>query len=203
MTPDSTEIHRKDAVLQAALLHAPFDGWTREVLDRALADAGHPGEGPLLFPRGSIDLVAHFFDHATRLTLDKAPDLAALKVREKIALLVKTRLSVLEPWREAVRLGLSVLVRPDHMATGVRLLADTASAFWYLVGDKSTDYNWYTKRMLLAGVIGSSTLYWLNDRSPGHVETEAFIDRQISRVMTVGAWPGKLADLWKRDKAHA
>ena len=52
-------------------------------------------------------------------------------------------------------------------------------------GDRSTDFNFYTKRGLLAGVYAATTLYWLDDRSPGFEATQAFLDRRLADVMAI------------------
>ena len=60
-----------------------------------------------------------------------------------------------------------------------------------MAGDRATDYNYYTKRLLLAGVLSSTTLFWLNDRSEGHEATWAFLERRIDEVLKVGGRLGK------------
>ena len=114
------------------------------------------------------DLVAWFSHWADRETMRalEARDLSTLKVRERIATGVQTRLSVLAPHREAVRRALALLTAPQNLALGARLLYEAVDAIWYAAGDTATDFNFYTKRALLAGVYGATTLYWLDDRSP-------------------------------------
>ena len=65
---------------------------------------------------------------------------------------------------------------------------------WRAAGDTATDYNFYTKRALLAGVHASTLLYWLDDRSAGTAATWAFLERRIADVMRV---PKALATLRK------
>ena len=50
-------------------------------------------------------------------------------------------------------------------------------------GDTATDYNWYTKRMILASVISATKLYWLGDQSTDYASTWAFLDRRLDDVM--------------------
>ena len=52
---ESTEV--KNAVIDAALAHVAFDGWSEATLRAALTDAGvSQGLGRALFPRG-VDLI--------------------------------------------------------------------------------------------------------------------------------------------------
>ncbi|MCZ6743431.1 MAG: COQ9 family protein, partial [Alphaproteobacteria bacterium] len=48
------------------------------------------------------------------------------------------------------------------------------------------------KRATLAGVFGTTVLYWLNDNSEGYEKTFAFLDRRIEDVMTIGKVGGRL-----------
>jgi ubiquinone biosynthesis protein COQ9 len=89
------------------------------------------------------------------------------------------------PHREAIRRAVATLALPIHAALAARLLYRTVDAVWHAVGDRSTDYNFYTKRMLLAGVYSSTVLFWINDKSADCAETWAFLDRRIADVMQI------------------
>jgi ubiquinone biosynthesis protein COQ9 len=144
-------------------------------------------EAMSLFPGGAADLVAWFSSWADRRMLAEIAGrpLETMKVRDRIATAVRTRLAVLEPHREAVRRGLGVLAMPQNAALGLRLLYGTVDAIWYAAGDTATDWNFYSKRMLLAGVMAATMVYWLDDRSPGAVETHAFLARRIDDVLSI------------------
>ncbi|HEX4078638.1 MAG TPA: COQ9 family protein [Rhizomicrobium sp.] len=176
----------KDAVLAAALVHVPFDGFTGTVLRRAAAEAGVARNGiTRLFPEGPLSLVEAFSESADaemgRL-LAKAK-LSNLKVRERIALAVKMRIAVLRPHKEAARRAAAFLTLPPHAALGIRLLYRTVDAIWRGIGDTSTDFNFYTKRAILAGVYSSTLLRWFSDSSEGEEITNAFLQRRIDEVM--------------------
>jgi ubiquinone biosynthesis protein COQ9 len=176
----------KDSLIMAMLPDVAFDGWSLLSLHAAARRRGMPeAEAECLFPRGAADMVAQFSDWADRRMLEAAEGLEAMKVRERIATLMRARLAVLEPHREAVRRGLSVLALPQNAALGARLLYHTVDSAWYAAGDQATDWNFYTKRTLLAGVLGSTMLYWLDDRSPGSADTLAFLERRLDDAMRI------------------
>jgi len=178
----------KDALLAAILPDVPFDGWTQSALAHAAERVGlERGELRSLCPGGARDLVAWFSHWADRETMRalEARDLSGLKVRERIAAGVEARLSVLTLHREAVRRALALLTAPQNLALGARLLYDAVDAIWYAAGDTSIDFNFYTKRALLAGVYAATTLYWLDDRSPDRADTLSFLDRRLRDVMAI------------------
>jgi ubiquinone biosynthesis protein COQ9 len=192
---------RKDALLEAILPDVPFDGWSMNALRAGARSLGlGEAEALSLFPGGSADLVAWFSDWADRRMLAAISPLPldAMKVRERIATAVRARLRVLEPHREAVRRALSVLAMPQNAALGLRLLYNTVDSIWYAAGDTSTDWNFYSKRGLLAAVYGSTTLYWLDDRSLGSVDTDGFLDRRLGDVMSIPRVTGRLREVADR-----
>jgi len=184
----------RETLLLATLPHVPFDGWSNAALRVGAEDAGlSPAEALNAFPAGPAEALALFSDWADRQMLARLDqlDLGAMKVRDKVAAGVRLRLEVLEPHKEAVRRGLAVLALPPNAGQGLKGLHGTVDAVWTMAGDRATDYNYYTKRLLLAGVLSSTTLFWLNDRSEGHAATWAFLERRIDEVLKVGGRLGK------------
>jgi ubiquinone biosynthesis protein COQ9 len=179
----------RDAILLAALPNVVFDGWSLQSLRDGTEMAGfEPSTLLRAFPGGVADAVAHFAGWTDRETLNRldAHPLETMRVRDKVALAVRTHFDVLAPHREAKRRQLAYLALPQNVALGLKLLYRSVDAMWFAAGDTSTDFNHYTKRALLAAVLSSSTFYWLDDRSEGHVETWAFIERRLADVMSVG-----------------
>ncbi len=178
----------KDRMIDAALMHVPFDGWSEASFRAAASDADvTEAEARAAFPRGAVDLALAFHARGDAAMVEalKTQDLHALRYRDRVALAVRTRLDLVEDDKEAVRRGLTLFSLPIHAADGAKALWQTADAIWTALGDTSTDLNWYTKRATLSGVYSSTVLYWLGDQSAGHSATWAFLDRRIDDVMTI------------------
>ncbi|MFC7333535.1 COQ9 family protein [Rhodocista pekingensis] len=189
---------RRDAILLGMLPDVPFDGWTLSAMRRGAEAAGYePEAAPASFPGGVIQVVEHFSTWADRQMMERLAEanLPALKIRDRITLAVRTRLELLAPYKEAVRRSVAVLALPQNAGAGPRLLYRTVDAMWAAAGDRSTDHNFYTKRLLLAGVQTSTVLYWLEDRSEDDAATWAFLDRRIANVMTLGQGLSKAGNL--------
>jgi ubiquinone biosynthesis protein COQ9 len=189
-----SETDTRHELLQAALQHVAFDGWSELALMHGARDLGLSApEARNLFPGGPRELIEAFSADMDRRMLEKLEEmpLEELKVREKVTLGVRTRLELLEPYREEVQRGLSFCALPHNAALGTKLGWRTVDAIWYAAGDTATDYNYYTKRSLLLGVYSSTLLYWLSDRSEGYASTWDFLDRRIADVLRVGGTIGK------------
>ena len=138
-----------------------------------------------MFPGGPLDLVealSDMFDDEMEARLAKAK-LGAMKVRARIAKAVKTRLEILKPHKEAARRAAAFLTLPPHAARGAALLYRTVDVMWRAAGDTSTDFNFYTKRAILAGVYSATLMRWFTDESEDESETDAFLARRIDDVM--------------------
>ncbi|MGE3622696.1 MAG: COQ9 family protein [Bdellovibrionales bacterium] len=186
---DKTESIRRK-IMQSVVAQVPFDGWTAEAFARGVEQAGiDRGVADLHFPGGIrdvIDLFNAMIDAAMQEKISAEPGFARLKVREKVAFGVRARLEALAPYREAMRRLVYWYAMPLHVPLGVRRLYRTVDLIWRAAGDASTDFNFYTKRGLLAGVLKTTMLFWFDDVSPGNRETWAFLDRRIAEVLKAG-----------------
>jgi ubiquinone biosynthesis protein COQ9 len=174
------------AVIEAALEHAAADGFTDKLLERAGEAAGVDGDVlARLFPGGPLSLVEAFSEACDaqmekRLAKLKLP---AMKVRERIRQAVLARLDALRPHKEAARRAAAFLTLPPHAALGAKLLYRTVDRMWRAVGDTSTDFNFYTKRAILAGVYSATLMRWFTDDGENEVATHEFLGRRIDNVM--------------------
>jgi ubiquinone biosynthesis protein COQ9 len=171
-------------LVDCALPHVAFDGWSQAALSAAAADSGLSlAEVQALVPRGGVDLALayHRLGDARMMAALGGHDLQALRFRDRVTLAIHLRLEGADA--EAVRRGTSLFALPMYAADGARALWGTADAIWVALGDTSTDVNWYSKRATLSAVYAATVLYWLGDDSPDHEATWAFLDRRIANVM--------------------
>ena len=178
----------RNELLRAVLPHVPFDGWSDRSLKAGASDiAMSIATMQALVPGGGLELIElHSMamdDEMTRRLSEQEG--GAMRIRDRITSAVRLRLELAAGEREAARRAVTHLALPQNTLVGTRLLYRTVDAIWRAVGDTSTDWNFYSKRGLLAGVYVSSVLFWLQDESPESEETWAFIDRRIADVMKV------------------
>ena len=182
-TDDST---LKETVLAAALKNVVFDGFTDKVLGDAAKEVGiDKSSVARLFPNGALSLVEAFSQSADA-EMEKriaALDLKGMKVRERITAAVGARIAALRPHKEAARRAAAFLTLPPHAALGAKLVYRTVDAMWRAVGDTSTDFNFYTKRGILAGVYSATLMRWFTDDSADAHATDVFLADRIENVM--------------------
>jgi len=185
--PSEMNLDELRAALADALpRHAAFDGWSDKALAMAANDLGVPPErARIAFPGGQAQMIDAWFDSIDRAMLAAFPPdrIAAMKIRERIGGLILFRLEAIRPYREALRRALAILAMPQNAVRGAQLGWRSADRIWRLAGDAATDFNHYSKRTILMGVYGSTTLVFLDDESEDMAHTRAFLDRRIGDVM--------------------
>lgn len=191
---NATQIARTK-IIQAALPDIVFDGWTMDTLEAAAEKAGYDAaQMHAAFEGGVIDALDAFAAYADATMLEKlgvsAPD--SMRVRDRISLAVMTRFEVLEPHKEAVKESMKFWLNPLNKPRAAKIVWRSADAMWEWAGDSATDYNRYTKRTLLSGILAPAMLVWLNDHSEDMSRTRRFVEGRIANVLSLGRLMSKM-----------
>ena len=185
MLPPELKFER-ERILQFALIRVSSGGWTEQTLQSATADAGfREVMARRAFPRGINDLIATYLSNADDAMLEALGNrnLNTMPIRDRIRTAIRVRLEQNSNHREAIRRLIALQSTPQHATAALFALHRTMDKIWRAADDKSTDFNFYTKRALLAGVYCTTTLFWLKDGSDGFLATWQFLDRRINDVM--------------------
>lgn len=178
----------KDLIVERALKDAPAQGWSMDALRQAAKTCGaKPQMADAMFDSAD-DARAYLSDVFDRRMMEQlgSIDTTNMRVRDRITIAVQTRLDLMAPYRTGLRVTTMPRIRM------IKTLWRSADHIWVWAGDTATDYNRYTKRALLSGVMASIFLFWLNDETPGFAATRAFLGRRIENVLTAGKVLGTL-----------
>lgn len=181
-------------LLNSALAHVPFDGWSDQCFSAAINDSGTDAAlARQAFPRGALDLACayHRRGDADMVKRAKTADLETLRYSQRVASLVRFRIEASND-REIIRRGVTFFAQPAHASEGAAAIWQTCDLIWKTLGDTSDDFNWYSKRLILSGVYSSTLLFWLGDESVGSQATWEFLDRRIENVMQFEKFKGSV-----------
>lgn len=178
----------EQAVLDQAVELAPRLGWSPAMVRAAAQAAGlSQGDQDLLLPHGPRDLAALLsrrHDDRAFATLAEV-DPASLKIRERIARGISARMEAGAEDLEACRKCAGFLALPTNSDLGLKLAWETADRLWVWAGDTATDWNHYSKRTILSGIlIPALTMRWFDGRDTA----EAFVADRIENVMAFEKW---------------
>lgn len=174
----------RDRAIEQVLPAVATLGWT----PRAFAAVGwSDAEARACFPGGTLDMIEAFRARTDRRMAAAASDLPAdLRTGARVRALIAARLADHRTHRPAARRAFAILSVPANRGVAARSLFATADAAWAAVGDRSTDINWYSKRVTLAGIYAATLLVWLGADDPDDERALAFFDRRVAAAARLG-----------------
>ena len=193
MLIDSTE--NKQKILQYFLELCTFEGWGDDALRQAFVKAEIDVKFlPFVFEKGCID-VADFFVRQIDEEMQKncsGIDFSQMKIRDKIKNLVKIRLKINQKYQAQIRCLIAFYLKPSHIRFALENSYKTADLMWNLAGDNATDFNFYSKRLILAKIYIRVLLCFAKDKSENYQKTLDLLDKEIEKVMQFASFKFKV-----------
>jgi len=176
----------EQAVLDAAIRLAPTLGWSTRMVRAACAETGlSQGDQDLLLPNGPRDLAALLSRRHDARALEALGDPGGMKIRDRIFAAVSARMEAGALDLEATKKCAGFLALPTNADLGLSLAWESADHLWRWAGDTATDWNHYSKRTILSGIlIPALTMRWFEGRE----RAEAFVRARIENVMAFEKW---------------
>lgn len=174
------------SVLDSALRLAPRLGWNGRMVRAACAENDlSEGDQELLLPNGARDLATLSWRGHDEEALAALGSAEGLKIRERIARAVETRLEVAMTHPEAEKRLAGFMALPTNADLALSLTWATADGLWRWAGDTATDWNHYSKRTILSGILIPAMTMRLFD---GKAASDAFVAARIENVMAFEKW---------------
>lgn len=146
----------------------------------------------LLFPNGQTQMVQEFenwLDIEMLAALEKTEK--PKKIREQIALALETRIINLVP-KNVILKNSSFFLVPTNVLAGNESACQTCDLIWKYAGDRSTDFNYYTKRGLLLPVYLSAKTFYVADNSKDHEKTKEFIKNALDNIINIASFKNRV-----------
>ncbi len=184
----------EQAIIDSFFQQVPFTGWTQASVKATGRHLGiNDKQLKTILPdgvRSVLDLLHEQLNAELSLKAKRIKSFSKLRVHEKIEQLLSLRFSLLQPHHTAMRQLMDVASRPSLAPHMLRLVWSSADHIWHLAGDHSTDFNYYSKRMLLAGVYMRSLKFWLKQEPTqsraDDAALSAYIKTRLQEVLAMG-----------------
>ncbi|XP_052817424.1 ubiquinone biosynthesis protein COQ9, mitochondrial-like [Mya arenaria] len=198
---EETEYETKLRILKSSLPFVHQHGWTSNALAQGAEMEGLPGIAHGLFPKGGVELVFYFYTDcnkqlanqlAEKVQQEKEAEATQAgsgsgpKIRPFIRDAVETRLRMIIPYMDKWPQAMGIMALPQNAPGALVHLKDLTDEIWYHAGDQSTDFNWYTKRAILAALYKSTEVYMVQDKSEDYQQTWEFLDRRMANLTNFG-----------------
>ncbi|WP_333023917.1 COQ9 family protein [Wolbachia endosymbiont of Pentidionis agamae] len=165
----------------------PFIGISNEALLKTCKDLGLENAF-CKFQNGiysALEYILEDFNHSMASEL-QSMDLDNIKLNERVKLAIKIHLlnyTKLKNYREFLKKVLSFFILPQNIYFSNQMLYKISDVIWHGINDQSIDFNYYTKRVTLAGLYLSILLIFIEDHSENFIDTLSFLDRRIKNIV--------------------
>jgi len=146
----------------------------------------------LLFPEGNIDLIKFTFEQLNKELEEycKKIDLIRLPVHKRIKKVLLSKISLMNKNKLFYRSIFLNLLIPKKNFSLSNQLYNSVDQIWFIAGDSSTDFNFYTKRLILSGIYSRVILFFFNNNN--QEELENILDESLKRVSKIPEIKSKL-----------
>jgi len=185
-------------ILLKAKEHVSKCGWNDKLFYNIAAKLKFKfSEIAVLFPEGYITLLEMYLDTVNnQMTEDsKKINLIRLRVHERVKELVILRLKIMSREKELISKTYFHLLLPQNFKIASRCLYKSVDQIWFVAGDNSTDFNFYSKRAILASIYSMVMLHYVNNNSLD--QTIELLNKQLKRVSKIPKIKNRLGDITK------
>ena len=117
-----------------------------------------------------------------------------LRLNEKIKYFVIKRLQLTDEIFDLKKLA-KINLKSKSPNNSLKILFNISDEIWFLAGDKSLDFNFYSKRFILMNIYLNSFLYLISQKNRDLNSLENFVEKQIKAVLTFGKLKSKFKSL--------
>jgi len=146
----------------------------------------------LLFPEGNIDLIKFALEQLNNELEEycRKIDLIRLPIHKRIRQILLSKISLMNKNKIFYRSIFLNLLIPQKNFSLAGQLYKSVDQIWFIAGDSSTDFNFYTKRLILSVIYSRIMLYFFNNNN--QEELENILDDSLQRVSRIPEIKSKL-----------
>ena len=188
----------RNEILQEAKPLVIKYGWNENLFKQISLKSKYSYEEiSILFSNNYMKLLNLYLDEINKkMTFDsKNIDFLRLKVHQRIRKLIILRLKIMVKEKKIIKETLIHLLLPNNYKFSLRNIYNTVDQIWFLSGDTSTDFNFYSKRIILASVYISVIIHFINNKN--FDDTLIVLDTQLKRVAKIPKIKNKVSDFLK------
>ena len=146
----------------------------------------------LLFPNGNNNLVEFALDQLNIELEDycKNIDLIRLPIHKRIRKILLSKIYLMN--KEKIfykKIFLNLLIPKKNFSLSSQIYK-SVDQIWFIAGDSSVDFNFYTKRLILSGIYSRIMLFFFNNNNQKGLEE--LLDKNLNRVSKIPELKSKL-----------
>jgi len=174
----------KSIILQKLKKIVSDEGWSEKVLKQLLQNGVEKSDLVTFFQYDYKELLKYSLEELNK-SLEKEINkinIINYSLNKRIKKILMYRFNILNNDKEFYKKTFYHLLIPSNNKIMKSSLYKSVDTMWYLAGDNSTDFNFYTKRLILA-VIYVNALFVLFNKNFDEVESN--IDRNLKKISKI------------------
>ena len=174
----------KSIILQKLKKIVSDEGWSEKVLKQLLQNGVEKSDLVTFFQYDYKELLKYSLEELNN-SLEKEINkinIINYSLNKRIKKILMLRFNILNNDKEFYKKTFYHLLIPSNNKIMKSSLYKSVDTMWYLAGDNSTDFNFYTKRLILA-VIYVNALFVLFNKNFDEVESN--IDRNLKKISKI------------------
>ncbi len=175
------EFKKKLKILQFIKIIVSSDGWSQNITKKLINKNINSEELAYYFPNGNEDMLKFSLEEINQSleTNISKINIINLPLNKRIKKILMKRIEILNENNKFFKKTFYYLLLPQNAKILKKSLYNSVDTMWYLAGDNSTDFNFYTKRITLAGIYINAIFVLFNNNI---VEAEINIDKNLKRI---------------------
>ena len=183
-TENKTNYKKKLSLLKDVKKIVRKDGWSRNLLKKLINSKIKSSDLIYLFPNGYVDILDITLDEINK-SLEKRikkTNIINLSLTKRIKKILSTRLDILDEDKIFYKKTFYHLLLPNNSKIMKKKLYNSVDTMWYLAGDHSTDFSFYSKRLTLAAIYTNALFVFYNQDIE---KAGSSIDKNLERISKI------------------
>tara|TARA_B100000575_G_C23059322_1_gene609857 strand:- start:70 stop:699 length:630 start_codon:yes stop_codon:yes gene_type:complete len=189
---NNKDYKKKLRILEDVKAHVVKDGWTKNILKKTLNKNVNNSDLIYLFPNGYRDLLELSLSELNKSLENKISkiNIINLSISKRIKKILLVRLEILNKEKNFFKKTFYHLILPQNSKIMKKNLYQSVDNMWYLAGDNSTDFSFYTKRLILAAIYTNALFIFFNN----NIETaEKNIEKNLKLISKIPKFKQKFS----------
>ncbi len=181
---NKTENKKKEDILIKAKKIVSIEGWSSEIFLKLQKQNIEKNDLFYFFPDGNKDLLEYALKNINEKLEYKLKkiNLINFPINKRIKKILLLRFYILNEDKEFYKKTFNHLLLPTNNKISKKSLYNSVNTMWYLAGDNSTDFNFYTKRFILSGIYTNALFVFFSKEMK---DVEENIDKNLKRISKI------------------
>ena len=184
ISKNSYEYRKKVEILEYAKVYVRKEGWSSDILDKIVNNKFNSADLAYYFPKGYENLI-EFSLQQINSSLEKLiqkKNIISFPLSKRIEKILFSRIKILNDDKIFYKKTFNHLLLPHNSKLMKKNLYNSIDQMWYLAGDNSTDFSFYTKRMTLAAIYINALFILYNK---GLDESVLNIEKNLKKISKI------------------